>query len=231
MRAQLSHVFRALVVLGAVVAPPAQAGELTGTVKFDGPAPKLEPFKATRDQNVCGPAVPNESEEVSNGRLANVVVTVAGTSVPKPGPKTITIDQQQCRYHPHVQAASPGSTLEILNSDPMLHNIHGRMGSQTLFNLAMPIKGQKIPRKLPTSGLVDVRCDVHSWMQAWVIVTDEPFAVSGKDGAFEIKDLPAGAYTVTAWHEKLGKTTQQVNVPATGAATADFTFRAQGASR
>ena len=89
--------------------------------------------------------MPNESAEVSNGSLANVVITVAGTSLPKPAPRTITIDQQGCRYHPHVQAVSTGSTLEILNSDPMLHNIHGRMGTQTLFNLAMPLKGQRIP--------------------------------------------------------------------------------------
>ncbi len=101
MRAQLSHVFRALVVLGAVVAPPARAGELTGTVKFDGPAPKLEPFKATRDQNVCGPAVPNESEEVSNGRLANVVVTVAGTSVPK-----LSCASPQCSPVRHARSKS-----------------------------------------------------------------------------------------------------------------------------
>lgn len=228
MRTQPS---RLLIVLAALAVSPAQAGELKGTVKYDGPAPKLEPFKATRDVNVCGQAVPNESAEVSNGDLANVVVTVAGTSLPKPTPRTITIDQQGCRYHPHVQAAPTGSTLEILNSDPMLHNIHGRMGTQTLFNLAMPLKGQKIPRRLPTAGLVDIKCDVHSWMQGYVVVTDEPSAVTGKDGAFEIKDLPAGTYTVTAWQETLGKKSQQVNVPATGAASVDFSFGPKSAAR
>jgi plastocyanin len=231
MRAQPSQRVRALVVLATVVASPAFAGEIKGVVKYDGTAPKLEPFKATRDQNVCGPAVPNESVAVSNGHLANVVVTVAGTSLPKPAPRSLTIDQHECRYHPHVQAAPAGSTLDILNSDPMLHNIHGRMGTQTLFNLAMPLKGQKIPRRLPTAGLVDIKCDVHSWMQGYVIVTDEPSAVSGADGAFEIKDLPAGTYTVSAWQETLGKKSQQVNVPATGTASVDFVFGPKSASR
>jgi plastocyanin len=202
----------------------ALAGELRGTVKFSGTPPKLAPLTATRDQNVCGPSVPNESVEVTNGGLGNVVITVKGAAATKRPPETITLDQQGCRYHPHVQAAPVGSTLQILNSDPMLHNIHGYLGTQTLFNIAMPVKGQKVPRPLPRAGLVHVKCDVHSWMNGWIVVTDDPFAVTGKEGAYAIKDLPPGTYTVTAWQEALGQKTAQVTVPASGDVSADFTF-------
>jgi plastocyanin len=212
----------------AALALPAAAGDLKGVVHYAGTPPKNPPYAATRDQKVCGQGVPNESVEVASGHLENVVITLKGSGLPKPPPQTITIDQRQCRYRPHVQAAGVGSTLQILNSDPMLHNIHGYMGQQTLFNLAMPIQGQKIPRPLPRAGLVSIKCDVHSWMQGFVVVTDAPFAVVGEDGSYVIKGLPAGSYTVTAWHEKLGEKTAQVTVPATGEITADFSFGAPG---
>lgn len=217
---------RAVKVVVALVplllAGPAAAGAIKGNVKYTGAPPALQPIKATRDMKVCGNEVPNETVEVRGGELANVVVQVKGA--PKPAPKTITIDQEKCHYIPHVQVAPAGSTIDILNGDPMLHNIHGRMGSQTLFNLAMPIKGQKIPKPLPKAGLVDIKCDVHNWMQGYVWVTDDPAAVSSKEGVFEISDVPPGSYTVTAWHEKLGEKTQQVTVPASGEVAVTFTY-------
>ncbi len=161
--------------------------------------------------------------------LKNVIITVEGTGTAKPAPRTVVIDQHNCRYHPHVQAAPAGSTVNILNSDPLLHNIHGYLGQQTLFNVAMPLKGQKVPRPLPRSGVVRIKCDIHNWMNGWLVVSDFPYAVNGADGAYTLKGLPAGTYTVKAWHEKLGEKTAQVTVPASGDATADFTFSGTGA--
>ncbi len=213
----------ALLGLAALVAAPALAGDIKGTVKFAGAAPKLAPLKATKDASTCGTDLPDESVAVAAGKLKNVVVTVKGAAA-KPPPGKITLDQHKCHYVPHVQATAVGSSLEILNSDPILHNIHGYLGSATAFNLAMPLKNQKIARKLDKPGLIHVKCDVHSWMSAYIRVVDEPFAVAGADGTFAIHDVPAGTYTLTAWHEKLGEKTAQVTVPATGAATVDFTF-------
>jgi plastocyanin len=213
----------AMATLAALVASPAAAGEIKGIVKYAGAPPKLVPLVATKDASTCGKELPDQSLLVSNGRLENVVVTLKGGSA-KVEPGKVTVDQQHCHYVPHVQAAAVGSSVDILNSDPILHNIHGYLGNATVFNLAMPLKNQKIPRKLDKPGLVRLKCDVHAWMSGYIVVTDSPYAVSGKDGAFEIKNVPPGSYTVTAWHEKLGEKTSQVTVPASGAATADFAF-------
>jgi len=219
MRSKLPYL-----VLAALISTPALAGDVKGTIHFKGAPPALAPLKVTKDANTCGQTVPNESVQVSNGRLENVVVTVDVAGAAKPQPQKVVLDQQGCRYHPHVQVAPVGSTLEIHNGDPMLHNIHGRLGQMTVFNLAMPVKGMQIPKQLAKEGLVHVQCDVHSWMEGWVVVTDQPAAVGGKDGTYVVKGVPPGAHTVTAWHEKYGKQTQQVTVPASGEATVDFTF-------
>jgi len=210
-----------ILLLGA--APMARAGEVKGSIAFTGTAPDLKPLLVTKDQAACGKSVPDETVEVSKGKLANVVVTVKGAPT-HPGTTEVVIDQQKCRYHPHVQAAAAGSGLQIVNSDPVLHNIHGYLGQVTTFNVAMPLKDQKVTKKLAKPGVVRVKCDVHNWMGAFVVVVDGPAAVSGADGAFEIKDVPPGTYTVTAWHEKLGEKTAQVTVPASGAALLDFSF-------
>lgn len=214
------------VVLAATWAQEARAGDLVGVVKFSGPAPKLAPRKVNKDQKVCGATVEDQTIVVSGDHLANVVVSVKGAGLAAPAPQAAKalLDQHLCHYVPHVQAVAVGSTLEILNSDPMLHNIHGRVGSATAFNLAMPLRGMKIPRVLSKPELVHLKCDVHDFMEGWVWVLDSPFTVSGGDGQFAIRGLPAGTFTVTAWHEKLGVKTAQVTVPASGEAQVDFSF-------
>jgi plastocyanin len=219
----LSSILAALV---ATAATPALAGDVTGVVHYAGAAPALAPLKVNKDTNICGQTVKDESVEVSNGLLRDVVITVKGPGATKPAPLAAkaVLDQHLCHYVPHVQAAPVGSTLEIVNSDPMLHNIHGYQGSATAFNLAMPIKGQRIPRPLSKVGVVTVKCDVHNFMHGYVVVVDSPYAVVGDDGKYAVTGLPAGSYTVTAWHEKLGEKTAEVTVPATGGVAADFTY-------
>lgn len=210
--------------LGAAAAAVASAGEVKGTIRFLGPPPALPPLRVTKDVAHCGETVPDGSAEVSEGRLGNVVVTVDAKRPAKPLPGTLTLDQRGCRYHPRVQVAPVGSTLDIRNGDPVLHNIHGRVGELTVFNVAMPLQGMRVPRPLAKEGLVHVKCDVHAFMEGWVVVTDSPAAVSGEDGTYAVKDVPPGTHAVTAWHERYGKRSVRVRVPASGVATADFTF-------
>lgn len=211
----------AAAALLALLAGPAAAGDLRGVVHYRG-APRAAALEVTKDQAACGTTVPDESLLVAGGRLKNAVVTVKGAPPPPPG--RATLDQRGCRYVPHVQAVAAGSTLEILNGDPILHNVHGWTGKATAFNVAMPLRDQKVPRRLDRPGLIRVGCDVHAWMGAWILVADAPFAVSGDDGRFAISGLPPGRYSVTAWHERLGEKTAEVTVPAQGEVSLDFGF-------
>ena len=104
---------------------------------------------------------------------------------------------------PHVQAVTVGTPLALINSDAVLHNVHGSAGPVQVFNVAMPIRNQHLPTKLTRPGLVHLQCDAgHTWMSAWIAVFDHPyFAVTGGDGQYAIKDVPAGHYTVEYWHE------------------------------
>jgi plastocyanin len=209
-------------VLGVALGGPARAGDVTGTVEFTGDGSPRAALTVTKDGQACGAGVPDESLLVANGRLANVVVTVKGA--PPAPPSAVTLDQQRCRYVPHVQTAPLGSTLEIVNSDPVLHNSHGWLGRMTRFNVPTPEKGMRVPARLDRAGLVQVRCDVHGWMSAYVVVPDGRAAVAGADGSFTIRDVPAGTYAVTAWHERLGEKTVQVTVPAQGEARVQFSY-------
>jgi plastocyanin len=200
-----------------------RAGEVTGTVRFQGTAPAPAPLETTKEKALCGESVPDESLRVGKGGgLAGAVVVVKG--VPAPSPAKAVLDQQRCRFVPHVQAVPVGSTLELVNGDPTLHNVHGYLGQATAFNLAMPSKDARASRVLKKPGVVVVKCDVHAWMSAFVVVADGPSAVTGDDGGFAIPGVPPGTWEVTAWHERLGERKGTVTVPAQGPARVDFTF-------
>jgi len=192
-------------------APALAGGTIEGTIRVAGPAPAVAARPIAKDTNVCGSAAPAESVLVGKaGALANVVVSVsdarfAGTPPPVAG---ASLDQRRCRYLPHVQALTVGTPLAVMNNDAILHNVHGNAvktegPTLTVFNLALPIKGQKLPVTMTKPGVVKLQCDAgHTWMNAWIYVFEHPFfAVTGADGRFVIKDVPAGRYTVEYWHE------------------------------
>lgn len=215
---------RKLVLLSLVLGSPflpvasrsAHAGGgavVAGTVKLAGPVPKPALVKVTKDAASCGADYASESVRVDpEGHLANAVVTLkakaprsGNTAQGGQGPAggRATLDQVGCRYLPHVQAVSVGTELTLINSDRVLHNVHGNQGPVTVFNLAMPLKGQRLPTKLTRPGLVRLQCDAgHTWMNAWILVADHPHhAVTDAAGNFEIRDVPAGEYTLEVWHE------------------------------
>jgi hypothetical protein len=162
------------------------------------------------------------------GGLQNVFVHlskgVKGTFAMPDGPATL--DQRGCVYVPHVLGVRAGQDIVVLNSDGTLHNIHPKPSVNDEFNLAMPkFLKKKTVSFAKAETMVPVKCDVHPWMQSYVGVLDHPFfSVSAENGSFTLKDVPAGTYTVQAWHERLGSLTQEVTVKDGEAAAASFSF-------
>jgi hypothetical protein len=209
------------------------SASITGKIVFEGAVPAAEKFKMSADA-FCAKSHPGDvsREDIAIGKdkgLANVFVYVkSGINGTYPAPATAaTIDQRGCTYHPHVFGMVAGQSLEILNSDDTLHNIHSLPEKNEAFNLGMPVKGMKYTKKFDKPEvMIRIKCDVHGWMSAFCGVLSHPFfAVTAADGTYTIKDLPAGTYTIEAWHEKLGTQTQQVTVGAQESKPAAFTFK------
>jgi plastocyanin len=158
----------------------------------------------------------------ADGHLGNVFVRVHGTFPETPVPKEpVVIDQRKCLYAPRVVGMRVGQTLQIRNDDDLLHNVHSSSSGANSFNVGQP-KAGLVYSFTPKSEEVMVKlgCDVHRWMTAYVgVVTNPYFAVSAVDGAFTIEHVPAGSYTIEAWHEQFGVVTAQTVVKS-GAATA-----------
>ncbi|HEY2483674.1 MAG TPA: carboxypeptidase regulatory-like domain-containing protein [Candidatus Binataceae bacterium] len=202
-------------------------GTISGTVKFDGTAPAPKKVEVTKDKEVCG-LKPHFEEALivgSGGGIANAVVVLKDAKgTVKPG--DVKFDQKGCDYVPHVLAFPAGSTVNIINSDGILHNIHTYSKVNPPFNMAQPKFKKVIKQTVEKPEIIKVNCDAHGWMQGWWYVTDTPYyAVTDDNGNFEIKDVPPGSYTIEVWQEKLGTQDQKVDVKAGAAATANFTLK------
>ena len=217
----------------APAAVSADAATLTGTVKFEGAAPKMaaiqmsaDPYcqsqhstPATEEDVVAGPA----------GELANVFVYVKDIKGNFPTPSTpVVLNQQGCQYHPHVNAVMVGQELQIKNSDSTLHNVHGMPAVNSQFNVGQPVPNMVSSQKLEKVEMTPfkIKCDVHGWMRSYMAVMPHPFyAVSAANGTFTIANLPPGNYTIVAWHEKYGQSEQKVTVGAKESKAITFSFK------
>jgi len=204
-------------------------GSLTGTVKYAGTPPAPEKFPVTKDNAVCGNEKTKPDLVVgSDGGLANAVVIVKaskGKKLEVPA-APVTFDQKGCEYTPHVLAVPAGSTIEVLNPDGVLHNVHVQGKVNPEANRAMPKFQKKIDWKVEKPEMpIAVKCDAHPWMHAYWFVMDQPYyAVTDAAGKFSIADIPPGDYEVEVWHEQLGQKTEKVTIPSGGAATADWSL-------
>jgi len=212
-------------------------GTITGKIKFTGTAPR-NPTIDMSEEAACKAkykTVPTEENVVAGpaNALANVFVYVSG-GVPAgqkfTAPTTaVVLDQDGCRYHPHVFGVMAGQPLEIRNSDPLLHNIKAVAKKNRGFNVSQPNAGMTKTVAFPSPEvMINLECNVHGWMHSYVAVRPDPFyAVTGPDGSFSIKGLPPGTYTVEAWHEKFGTQAATVTIAGTESKTANFTFAAR----
>jgi plastocyanin len=226
---------RALVVavaLAAVAPAVARAGgngTITGTVRWKGAAPARAALDRASDPVCAQTARDSEDLVVEKGRVKDVLVRIkvgtAGTHTAPAAP--VVISQDACMYAPRVVGVVAGQSVEIRNGDPTFHNVRGNRGGRVVWNLAQPAASPPLVRKeLGQAGdVVELRCDVHPWMQAWIAIHDHPyFAITGPDGAFTLTGVPPGTYTLEAWHPALGLTATKVKVHKGKAAKATFTL-------
>lgn len=213
---------------------PATTGTVTGTITLTGTPPPAQTIRMDGDRR-CASLVPGASRRTESyvvgpgGALANVFVRVTsgleGRRFPVPT-EPVVLDQKDCWYAPRVVGVRVGQPFEVLNSDPLLHNVRTNSEVNAPFNQGQPVQGMRFSYTFSTEEtMVPVKCDVHAWMDAWVGVVSHPFfAVTGPDGRFSLPNLPAGTYTVEAWHEAAGTATGTVTVAAQGTATLDLAF-------
>jgi hypothetical protein len=216
----------------------AKAGNVAGRVTIDGPVPENARIKMAADP-VCARANENgatfETFVSDAGGLGNVFVYVKdglGKYYFDTPSEPVTLNQQGCHYAPHVFGIRVGQPLQIVNSDPTMHNVHAMPTINREFNFGQPIQGQKQSKSFTEPEvMVRFKCDVHSWMSAYAGVLEHPyFAVTRPDGAFELKDLPAGTYTIEAWHEQLGTQARSVTLGENEKKDLTFTFKAPAAA-
>ena len=194
----------------------ASAASIKGTVQFAGGAVPQKKLAVTVDQYVCGKEKEADVLVLSPQRgIRNAVVWLES---PTPGAKregpapVVQMDQKLCVFTPRVVVVPVGGTVEFLNSDHLLHNLHTVTRENPSVNRAQP-RGRTIPVIFSKPEIIRVTCDLHPWMLGWVVVTDHPFhAVTGVEGEFTLNNVPPGKYTLHVWQESLGTVAKEVMV-------------------
>jgi hypothetical protein len=227
-------------------------GRIRGIVTLRGNPPTEQSEPITKDQGICGSSAPVTrlalGKENAVRRAFVYLDDVPAQEEVRPRLST-QVEQKGCEYGPHVMTLASGADLEIINSDPILHNVHAREattdGFQTVFNIAQPVRGQrtKVDAPLNKPGIIALTCEAgHPWMTAYILVAGHPFvATTGDNGEFVISGVPAGTYPIKMWHEGVRLTriipslqqyeyedpyemTQQVVVPPSGEAVVNFSL-------
>ncbi len=222
---------------GAAFAAPrpqsAGAGTIAGTIYFQGKKPALHVINMGKD-SVCeslhsGPIYPEDGQVNANGTLPNVFVYVKKSSaklISAPPRAPVVLTQKGCEYAPHVTGVMVGQPFEVINLDPTTHNIHVIAKLNREWNVSQQPGSPSVVRRFTTpETMIPVRCNVHPWMKAYIGVVANPYyAVTGSKGAFTLKGLPPGDYTIEAWTADFGVQEHHVVVTAGKTSTENFTF-------
>ncbi len=183
-------------------------GSIEGVVEYAGAmVPKDPTLKLSSETKYCGNSLPAEKYVIKEKKIKNVVVYIeeikAGKAIPS---EPVTLTNLKCAFEPHVAVGFKGNKFVERNDDPIFHNIHTYLNGRTMYNIGLPEKGSSVTKPLIRTGIIEVTCDSHPWMHAFVYVTENPYAgVTNEKGEFSLKDIPPGTYIVEAWHEALGK--------------------------
>src|SRR5712691_9825837 len=204
-----------------------------GEVKFEGRAPKAAPINMAADP-ICAkqhltPVLTQDVVADAKVGLQNVVVFIAdglGDRTFDAPSEPAVIQQNGCMYQPHVLAVRANQKLDVVNSDITTHNIHPMPKNNREWNKSQPPRVPIEETFAREEIAIPVKCNVHPWMKSYIAVFKHPyFVMTGKDGSFDLSNLPPGTYTLKAWHEKLGTATQQITIGASETKTVEFVFK------
>lgn len=221
----------AATVLAAVPAGAQGTGTIVGHIKLKG-LPPANPLIRMGADPKCG-AMNKGTRPVqeivvagADGSLANAFVHLTGAFPAAPGaPQTVVLTQKNCVYSPRVVGVRAGQAVSIRNDDNLMHNVHGLSAKGQGFNTSQPKAGMVYVATLKNEVMVHLKCDVHSWMNAYIgVVPNSFYAVTDGAGAFTIANVPAGKRTVSVWHERYGQVTGTVDVKPSQKATLELTY-------
>ncbi len=197
---------------------PSRYGHVEGIVRLNGekiPSPTLvrnttDPESCKSDQSLEDLLVSSKNRGIQNVILA--LGDVPAEIIPAFQPRRLRLDNRDCRFSPHASVMETGGVIEAVNGDPLHHTVHFYGALEA--NVSLPFQGVRVQKAVTGPGMIMVKCDLHGWMQAYIRVDDHPFhAVTGLDGTFRIRDVPAGRYVVEIWHERLGERKESITVP------------------
>ena len=216
--------------------PDTGSGSIVGRVRVEGQLPKPTHISMSADPSCVklhpGAASNEDYVTGSGGTLGNVVVFVSdglGNRTFEVPTEPVIVEQSGCMYQPHVLALRANQKLRMVNRDSTTHNVHPVPANNREWNKAEPA-GSALEETFAREEIaIPVKCNVHPWMRSYIAVFKHPFfAVTSKDGSFDLSNVPPGEYTVQAWHEKLGTTTPKLTVLAGQSQNIDFVFKSSG---
>ncbi len=184
-------------------------GSVAGVVKFTGASvPVDQELTVSSDMQYCGKSLPANRYLIKDRMIKNAVVYIkeikAGKAIPS---EPLAVTSQKCAFEPHVAVSFKGNKIVMKTEDPVLHtfDVHASLSGKELFHIALHEKGSSLTKTLSKAGLLELKCYVHPWQQAYIYIFEHPYAViSDENGKFVLKDIPPGTYTIEAWHEALG---------------------------
>lgn len=201
---------------------------IKGRIKLTSRPPQLDRYiKVTADNSFCGNRIVNRALVTSNNRtIEDVIVWLetvpAGKAAPRYSP---VISDWKCDFYPKAIAVSKGQKIVLHNGDPIYNDFRAVVDGKVLFNIAVPMKNQKIKKRMKRPGMVDLYCNVHPWEHALILVCPHPyFGVTKLDGKFSMPDVPAGKYTLVAMHQVLGEKRMDVEVTPDRSVKVDLEF-------
>ena len=221
-----------LLFLSAVTAIGA---DISGVIKLDGPQPKRPPLQLTPESRKLYEGKPYPRDEVelvsAKGEIKNVFVYIrkglpTGKTYTAPK-KAALLDQQRSMFRPRIQGLFVGQDFAMRNSDPIIHNVRSLSQENRPFNIAQPAgTPDRLKRFSDQEGPIELRCDYHRWMRAFIFVMEHPFfGVTDAQGRFSIKNLPPGEYVLATWHESLGENKQTIQIGNSALKNVNFTYK------